>query len=299
MNTLKKYFQKAGGKDFVKKLWHNHILCYSFFMFLALPKSRLGLEILMHCIEYKIFKRLKRKFKKIINQSDSKQITTHSNKTVWFCWLQGIENAPELVKSNFNKIKLYYSDYNIVVITSENFAQYTDIPDFIVKKWKKGIITHTHFSDILRTWLLVKNGGVWIDSTVLATAKVPEDIASAPFFLFRTLKPGDMGKRINVSSWFIQSVENNPVLLLVQNLLSEYWKKHNYLCDYFLFHIFLEIALEKYDNITALIPKYSNEPPHVLQYELRSDIDSKRLNDILKLCFVHKLTNKATIPSIL
>lgn len=291
MNKFKLFFQKAGGVEFVKRLLRNHILCYAAFMFLVLPKSRFGFEILLQCIENKILKKLRRKYKDIIERSDYK-LQQKNNKIVWFCWLQGIKNAPELVKLNLEKIRIYYADYRIVVITQDNFTEYTDIPDFIIVKWKAGIITHTHFSDILRTYLLVKNGGIWIDSTVYATSNIPKEIEESPLFLFRSLKPGSIAKCSSVSSWYILSSERHPVLILVQDLLHAYWKTNNHLCDYFLFHLFVEIGLQKYSELVADMPKYSNESPHILQYE---PLDSNRLEQIKKYCFVHKLSYKKEI----
>lgn len=291
MKKIKLFFQKAGGVELIKRLLRNHILCYTVFMFLVLPKSRFGFEILSQCIENKILKKLKRKYKSIIEQSNYK-LQQKNNKIIWFCWLQGIDNAPELVKLNLEKIRIYYDDYKIVVITQDNFTEYTDIPSFIIEKWKKGIITHTHFSDILRTYLLVKNGGIWIDSTVYATSKIPKEIEESPLFLFRSLKPGSIGKCSTISSWYIHSSEKHPVLLLVQDLLYEYWKTNNHLCDYFLFHLFVEIGLQKYSELVANMPKYSNDTPHILQYE---PLDSNQLDEIKKYCFVHKLSYKKEI----
>ena len=44
----------------------------------------------------------------------------------------------------------------------------------VMEKWEKGIITHTHMTDLLRLELLIKYGGMWIDATVLCTAKEEE-----------------------------------------------------------------------------------------------------------------------------
>ncbi len=46
-----------------------------------------------------------------------------------------------------------------------------NIPNSIVSKWKSNVISDTHFSDIIRTELLIKYGGTWIDSTVYVNNK--------------------------------------------------------------------------------------------------------------------------------
>ncbi len=286
------YFKKMGGLSLLKKYVQNHILFYAIFMFSVLPKNRFGLEVLSECIDKKIQNRLYKKYRKIIQNADYALERNKKAKIIWFCWLQGLENAPNLIKVNFSHLKIYFSDYKVQVITAENYADFTDIPFYIIQKWKRGVITHTHFSDILRTNLLILHGGIWIDATVFVTGKLPTDIANSPLFLFKTQKPGCAGKCITVSSWFIESVAQNPVLRLTQDLLFCYWKKQNSLCDYFLFHHFVEIALNHFSDLREEIPKYSNEPPHILLYELTKPFKKEKFESIVEKSFVHKLTTK-------
>lgn len=288
------YFRKMGGQSFIKKLLYNNVLLYSVLMFLFLPKNRFGLEILSELIEKKIENKLKKKYKCIVDNANKEFPQNINNKIVWVCWLQGIENAPALVKMNLKRLYKYFPDYTICIITSKNYKEFTELPEFIIQKYQAGIISHTHFSDILRTNLLSRNGGIWVDATVYATGFLPFDIAKAPFFLFRTQKPGCAGKCITVSSWFISCVQNHPVMLLVQDLLFEYWKNNNYLCDYFLFHLFIEIALEHYKEFIKDMPSYSNEEPHLLMYELPEPFDKEIFEKIKRQSFVHKLTIKMT-----
>ena len=102
-------------------------------------------------------------------------------KVIWWCWLQGIENAPSIVKACFNSLMREFkgssvqevqgaSDgYDIKVIDSENWKEYVNLPEHIIKKWEKKQIPPALFSDLLRLELLIKYGGTWIDSTVLCT----------------------------------------------------------------------------------------------------------------------------------
>ena len=286
------YFNKMGGVLLIKKLFYNHVFLYTVYMFLVLPKNRFGLEILAELIEKKIEEKLKRKYRRIITNANRILHTNRNTKVIWFCWLQGIENAPELVKSNLKRICYYFSDYTVKLITAENFGEFTELPSYIIQKYQNGIITHTHFSDILRTNLLIRNGGIWIDATVFTTGYLPPDIENSSFFLFRSQKPGSAGKCITVSSWFIACTQNHPIMLLVQDLLFAYWKHNNYLCDYFLFHLFVEIALEHYESFSSEMPKYSNEPAHLLLYELTNPFSKEKYDAIVPLSFVQKLTMK-------
>ena len=286
------YFKKMGGFALLKLWMYNHVLLYAFKMFIELPKNRFGFEILSECVERKKMDNLKREFKILLNNPNDNYEKNKAEKILWFCWLQGIDAAPELVKKNYERLIYFYPDYKINLITFENFHEFTNIPDYILDKWHSGIISNTHFSDILRTNLLVLHGGIWIDATVYVSDFLPKDILNSSFFLFRTQKPGCAGKCITVSSWFISSMVAHPVMILVQEMLFYYWKKHNFLCDYFLFHLCLEIALDKLSYLVSDIPKYTNETPHYLMYALTDSFDIVKFEYIKEKSFAHKLTTK-------
>lgn len=289
--VLKKYLQNENGFSLIKQLFRKGLLFYAIYNFLLLPKNRKGLELLREILNTKFYQKLKRKYLRKVSRQDY-NLTLKKPKIIWFCWLQGLDNAPELVKKCFTKLREILSDYDIKILTKENIFEYTDLPEYIIEKWNKGIITNTHFSDILRNNLLVKNGGTWIDSTVLLTDKLPEDIEVANLFLFQTLKPGCDGKAVSISSWFISSIPHNPVLEVSQKLLYYYWEKNDYLCDYFLFHDFVQIGLDLYPEIYDEIPKYTNETPHIMLFNLSKKYDKRKFNNICKQSFIHKLTYK-------
>ena len=100
------------------------------------------------------------------NQTDN---ASTGSATVWFCWLQGLDDAPEIVKACYNSIKRNIPNREVKVIDAKNWKEYVELPDFIVKKWENGKIPAALFSDLLRLELLIKYGGTWIDSTVLCT----------------------------------------------------------------------------------------------------------------------------------
>ena len=104
---------------------------------------------------------------------------------IWFCWLQGMENAPELVKVCHESLCKNIKDREIVVLTNENLSQYVHLPEYIERKHKKGIIPDAAFTDMLRLELLCKHGGAWIDSTVLCTGEDGINyLLDADFFCF-------------------------------------------------------------------------------------------------------------------
>jgi hypothetical protein len=292
--SVKKIFFKQGGFSFISTLFKRHILFYSFLQFLILPKNKTGLELLRESINLKSYLKLKNKLKIKNIKKDESKINNEKEKIIWFCWLQGVDEAPLLVKRCYESIQKFCFDYKINFIDSKNFLQYTNIPDYIISKWNKGIISNTHFSDILRINLLAEQGGTWIDSTVLLTAKIPQDIENSSLFMFRTYKPGSNGKAVNLSSWFISANRENKILKLTQEFLFYYWKKQNYLCDYFLLHNFIQIAFEIYPEEETLIPKYTNETPHFMLFELSKEFNRQKWTSFCNQSFCHKLTYKLT-----
>ena len=197
-----------------------------------------------------------------------------------------------MVKTCYESIKKNCNDYEVIFIDNKNFKDYADIPAIILNKWEKGIISNTHFSDILRASLLVKNGGFWIDSTVFLASSIPDEIINSQLFLFQTYKPGSDGKVVNLSSWFIASIPNEELFNQVLLLLTKYWERNNYLSDYFLFHIFVQMVLELNPGVKDIIPKYTNESPHFLLFELGKTFEKKQYDYIIGKSFCHKLTYK-------
>lgn len=81
---------------------------------------------------------------------------------VWFCWLQGLDAAPPIVKACYRSLNRNLvqekQGYEIKVIDNKNWREYVELPEYIVKKWEKGKIQAAMFSDLLRLELLIKYG---------------------------------------------------------------------------------------------------------------------------------------------
>ena len=179
--------------------------------------------------------------------SDQPQsVKTKLNKTIWFCWLQGEENAPPIIANCLQSIRRYCPDYEVVVLTEKNIKQYTDIPDYIYQKNKNGIITNTQFSDLLRLELLTKNGGIWVDATVFLTEPLPKEITSSDFFSLHA------DSFVHCNSWLIKANAGNVFLEKLKRLMFSYWQYETKMLDYFLFHIFFDLLAES-DEECALI----------------------------------------------
>ena len=240
------------------------------------------------------YRKLKRKYRKIlINDNpvtNDEKIIEKSNK-IWICWFQGLENAPELVKACYNSVLKNYKDKEIIVLTEENYEQYVDIPEYILKKWKKGYITFAHFSDILRIELLSKYGGLWLDSTIFTTKK-SELVFNENIELF-VFKQVDLDRKnslsVVASNWLIYGNKDNNIINLTKKLLYYYWKDYNYAINYNIFHIFFKLATEVYKDEWNKVPTFNNISPHILQFELCEEFNDKRFEQIKNMSDFHKL----------
>lgn len=239
---------------------------------------------------YRAFTKLKRKYQNQIGKTEFTQYKGDEKKRVWICWLQGIDNAPELVQNCYASIRYHIKDMEIVVLDKDNIKDYITLPDYIYDKWEKGIITNTHFSDILRLQILIEHGGLWIDATTYLTDKLPSYITDNEFFVYHDgFFDCDL---INMGSWIMYSEPNNLLLNETQNLLFKYWKTHNYLCHYFLLHLFFRMVTDHYPDEWKKVAYFNQMDQHILSTELCNDYDEKRFNQFKELSNIHKLSNK-------
>ena len=213
------------------------------------------------------------------------------SKIVWFCWLQGLENAPEIVHACYNSLKQHLSDREIKVIDNDNWKEFVELPDYIIEKWNKKRIPAALFSDLLRLELLIKYGGTWIDSTVLCTGLKFQDpcfrYLDADLFLFQYTKQASIP--ISISNWFITSCSNNEVLMVLRDILYAYWKDYNCTLDYYIFHLFFSLLSKEYPEEIKAMPYGQSMNSLVLLHHWGEKFDQEKW-DILtsNVCF-HKL----------
>lgn len=211
---------------------------------------------------------------------------------VWMCWLQGEENAPELVKACINSVRRNLPEMELVIITAENMEEYVQLPAHIKEKREKGLISNAHFSDVLRTELLCRYGGLWLDATVLCTGKgLPDYIRDNDLFVYQIVNLGKTKQSIISSNWLIYAKKENPILMAVREMLYQYWMEHNKEENYFIWHILFAIACSAFETQWNNVPVYTNQAPHVLQFEFDKQFDMTRWKQIEAMSDFHKLNH--------
>lgn len=161
-------------------------------------------------------------FKKDLNINEyniaDKKILTVDEFHIWVFWGQGEENMPPLVKACYRQLNKYNN--NIYLITYDNARDYIDLPEIIYQKVRNGKLSWAHFSDIVRTSLLAKYGGLWLDATVWVSGKLPiEKILEKPFWSANSKsehRDSDVcfwtSGEWNWSTWCMSVNHNNSIL---------------------------------------------------------------------------------------
>lgn len=294
MSEIKKYYKQGGGISLLKQYWRAGVLWPSVIQFFLLGRSKKALELLRMTVSLKTQQQLERKYGKVLKNFKYDDSLEHvaANK-VWVFWWQGMENAPELVKRCYQSLQDNLTDWEIVLITQENYQQYVEFPDYILQKLNDGQITLTHFSDLLRLELLIRYGGLWLDATVLCTSgDIPKSILNSDLFFYQSLKPGADGKAVIMSSWCIFAKSNNKLLLATRELLYQYWLKNKQMDDYFLLHQFFSIVCNRFPEDVNKIPPFCNSIPHILLLHLFDKYDKEYWFDLQQMTCFHKLSYK-------
>lgn len=312
MRKFYELFKKVNGIQILKQYAGGHVLIYALLMTVLNGLSKKSLEIVRLSVGNKQMKKLRNKYRHFVNdyiaskQQISRTITYNYSSTkheennnskqrcIWFCWFQGLEAAPEIVKHCYASLKKNITDREIVVITEDNYRNYVKFPEYIENKVYAGIISRTHMSDLLRLELLKNYGGTWIDATVYLTGKLPSYMLDDDLFLFQNLKPGLDGHSTCISNWFMTAEVDNNIVNLTLALLYEYWCRNNGLIDYFIFHDFFQIAIEQYPEEWNKVVPVNNSTPHILLLRLFEKYSEEIWDAVKKQTSVHKLTYKFT-----
>lgn len=244
---------------------------------------------------------------------ENTEIKDNYPKYIWQLWFQGENNAPLIVKKCLKSVKKYCPpEYKVIVLDNNTIEDWIEVSPIIKEKYNKGIINHAHYSDYIRTCLLAKYGGIWIDATVMLTDNIPQKILDQYMFCFKNnlwylhkTSPSielfnyflnlDNASGFYGSNWFLLSVPNNPIFILLKEAIKKYWQNNDKLCHYFMYHILFSLYVIEnpvcklnFDNMISL----SNREPHLLQSALNYPFDKNLFEEIKKMSPIHKLTYK-------
>ncbi len=210
-------------------------------------------------------------------------------------WFQGEKEAPPLIRACFASMRKHLQ-MELIVLDDKTIFDWISLPDFIMKKWKKGEIGAAHFSDICRIELLYRYGGVWMDATDYITADIPKEIMECDFFMYMT---GNVGYSYSfIQNCFIRATQGNPLLGIWRDAIHNYWRHMYKSIDYFVHHLMFRLIVHENQEAKLLfdkMPKLNQDDTHTLWYKYKDTaFDEEIFSDLKQKSFLHKTSFKDT-----
>ncbi len=237
-----------------------------------------------------------KKYRYVIENYNAKEqdgACVGADSNIWIFWWQGMEQAPDLVKTCVASIKKHAEQHPVIVLDQDNYREYVTLPVHVMDKFRKGKITVTHFSDLLRVVLLYKYGGIWMDATLYMTREFDKEIENASFYSINHC--GDREATVRLGQWtafFLASGKGNAIIGMLRELFFEYWKTEEELIVYLLVDYFLTLIYENDTDARKVLKNLpvSNRDLFALCDILHSDCSA--LGTLDRATYLYKLSYK-------
>lgn len=220
---------------------------------------------------------------------------------IWLCWWQGLDQAPDLVKRCVESVMRNAGPYTVSVITEDNYRDYVTIPEIVEQKYRNGIISRTHFSDMLRLCLMAEHGGIWLDATFFCTAPVLSQYIQMPLW---TIKRPDYRHGSVASGYFATyslgcSYEYRWVFAAIRDFVEHYWLHNDGIIDYLFLDYLFVLAQRKDPELAAAFSAVPSNNPCCddLGVILGESYDEQKWVDLKKDTSLFKLTWKQSFAS--
>ncbi|MBR1736204.1 MAG: hypothetical protein IJ736_04190, partial [Firmicutes bacterium] len=154
-------------------------------------------------------------------------------------------------------------------------------------------ITLTTFSDIIRSMLIVKYGGIWMDSTVLAHKKIPDYVWELELFSCKG-KDYHFESYSELSLWCIGGSKNSKLCNFLVNAFLYYYRNYDHIRYYLMVDYLMKMALDNNDEVRTLFEKipFNNENADRLCPHLMDDYSEEFFNEVVRGTFIQKLSYK-------
>jgi capsular polysaccharide synthesis protein len=137
-------------------------------------------------------------------------------KIVWFLWLQGLEEAPEIVKI-CHRSWIERCGWDVMTIDESKVREFATLGHGGVAARQ----SPNHRGDLLRLDLLTHRGGVWVDATCFCVSALDDwlpDLMQSGFFAYDSPAPDRP-----LCSWFIASRKGHPLARVMLDKMYPYW----------------------------------------------------------------------------
>lgn len=230
--------------------------------------------------------KLKEKAKRVIKVLQETCTTPYEKnsdtKKIWIYWDSPIEDAPEVVKLSYLSWKELNPDYEVVLLNDENIKCKLGFDFNSIFDMCRIRLTKANKSDLLRTYLLSRFGGVWVDATTFCIRPLhiwlPSIKDKTDFFMFRQQEI----KSRPFEVWFMYSKKGSPVIIKAFSLYLAFLLKER---DFTIFvsnskKMMRKLGFEKnhphkiYAKSVYDAEKYGFMPYFTLAYFLNESVNS-------------------------
>lgn len=227
--------------------------------------------------------------------------TPTSSDKIWVFWGQGEKNMSEMIKACLNNLRRYSNGRDVVVLDIKNYSQYVSFPDYVVEKYKMGIIPIQQFSDLLRAALLYQYGGMWIDAGIFATENIPDTFFKSDFH---------SPKCTNIDSYHISQFrwcvtvmggpKGNKIMSFLYATLLEYWHKEHALIDYFLTDYIIYLGYKHVPVIRKMLDRIPENNGDLFWFIEHADekYDKCKMKEVMEHNFLFKLSLKKKLDRV-
>lgn len=225
-----------------------------------------------------------------------------SKSPIWVMWWQGEDNAPRTVRMVLQSIRNYAEDHPVILVTKDNYRDYTETAHLFYQYVLSGQITLTHFSDYMRFELLYLHGGFWFDATLLMNNNIPSWVYEHRFFSIKqgNAVPTEVGKwdprwskKWTAYCW--GGCSGDPLFKYIIDFLNVYHQQEQVMIDYLLIDRIIQFAYTYNEDVKKAIDSIpiSNTDCLSLRSMLNSairDFELKEDTFLFKLTWKEKFT---------
>ena len=213
----------------------------------------------------RITRYLEKEFKPIYEKYTGMDYTSSEKipKIIWIMWWQGVTDLPAIPQKCIEAIRRQAPEFEVRIVSEDNHSKYIDLSDVIgyrsEKTFGKERISMQYLSDIVRSRLLAKHGGFWIDATMLVTnRRVFDTAASLSFFTIRLkecldnkllFSPGH--GQFCESFW--GTAADNPLFSYINDCMTYHASLHKTPWDYFIIEYSIVIGMKHVPFIRKMI----------------------------------------------
>ena len=240
---------------------------------------------------------LEKEFYEFIINYEFNTCNQENSKIIWTLWMQGYENAPELVKSTIDSIRKFaeLNNFQFILLEENTIEKYVVFPKLIKEKMDLGVIDYTKISDILRVSLLAKYGGTWVDATIYMKEEFDSSLLLQNYYTIKTGGIEDYSPNISNNRWkgfFLSG--NSSLFSFTRDFFFEYYSRYDIAVDYLLIDYIFDIAYKYDEKIKNQMLELEKSNPNLfwLESHLGDEFDQKVWDNITETTKVFKTTYK-------